>query len=191
MFRTLVPALFCLFLATNAIAATLDGVTLPDRYPVAGGQTLALNGIGVRALTVFNVKIYVAGLYLAQPNHDPKQILQSSGPKVLVLQFLHAGSKAEIEKEYRLGEKTNCGDGGCNPADEGDFERMVAAAPAVKVGDTSTYIFSSRGFQVLANNRVIGTYTNTDLGMRVLSGFIGDHPPSTDLRSALLGLRQQ
>ena len=45
MFRTLAAALFCLTAATQAGAATLDGVTLPDHYPVAGGQTLALNGM--------------------------------------------------------------------------------------------------------------------------------------------------
>ena len=189
MFRKLAAALLCLTLATRAGAATLDGVTLPDHYPVAGGQALTLNGIGVRTLSIFSVKVYVAGLYLATPSHDAKQILKSATPKVLVLQFLHTGSKADIEKEYREGEKNNCGDGGCNPADQADFERLVAAAPAVAVGDTSTYIFTSRGFQVLANNRVIGNYANPDLGERILAGFIGNRPPSADLRSALLGLR--
>ncbi len=188
MRRTLLPILFALLLVPPAMAATLDGVVLPDSYP-AGGQTLKLNGIGVRTLTIFSVKIYVAGLYLAAPSHDPQQIMASSTPKVLLLKFTHAGSKADIEKEYRAGEATNCGSGGCNRADEGDFERLVSLAPAVAVGDTSTYIFTSKGFRVLANNRVLGDFTNVDLGQRILAGFIGDHPPSAELKNALLGLR--
>lgn len=190
MFRKFFPILACVLIATQAHAATMDGVTLPDSY-AAEGQTLKLNGIGVRTLTIFSVKIYVAGLYLATPSHDAQQIMKSSGTKVLMLKFLHAGSKADIQKEYREGEKTNCGSGGCNPADEGDFERLVAAAPAVAVGDTSTFIFTSKGFRVLANDRDIGDYANPDLGERILAGFIGEHPPSTDLRSALLGARQE
>ena len=99
MIRKILPCLLGLLFATAAHAVTLDGVTLPDAYPIGGGQTLTLNGIGVRTLTVFNVKVYVAGLYLAAPSHDAQQIMASSSAKVLVLQFLHAGSKAEIEKE--------------------------------------------------------------------------------------------
>ena len=190
MLRKLLPVAFCILFTAQAGAATMDGMTLPDTYPV-DGQTLRLNGIGVRTLTIFSVKIYVAGLYLATPSHDAQQILKSSSPRVIMLKFMHAGSKADIEKEYREGEKTNCGNGGCNPADEGDFERMVAAAPAVAVGDTSTFIFTATGFRVLANNRNIGSYSNTDLGERVLAGFIGDHPPSAELRSALLGTRAE
>jgi hypothetical protein len=95
--------------ASAAGAATLDGVTFPDKYPVAG-QTLVLNGLGQRTLTVFNVKVYVAALYLPQPSHDAAQILASHSPKVLLLQYLHSGSKSEIEQEYRKGEQTNCAD---------------------------------------------------------------------------------
>ena len=160
---------------------------MPDAYTV-GGLSLPLNGIGVRKLTVFAVRIYVAGLYLQHPSHDAQAILASPETKVLILQYLHAGSKAEVEKEYRAGEMNNCGSGGCAASDKDDFERLVAAAPAVKVGDTSTYVISPSGLRVLANNRDIGEYHNPDLAMRLLAGFIGSRPPSPELRSALLGL---
>lgn len=172
--------------ASAAGAATLDGVTLPDHYTV-GGQSLVLNGIGARTLSIFNVKIYVAGLYLPQPNHNAAQILKEPGTKVLILSYLHSGSKAEVEKEYRAGEQTNCGGGGCDPSDAADFDRLVAAAPGVKVGDTTTYIMSAQGLDVLANNQPIGRYTNKDLAYRILEGFIGAHPPSAELRSQLVG----
>ncbi len=188
MFHKLLPALFALLFASNAMAATLEGVTLPDTYPV-DGKAIPLNGIGIRTLTIFSVKVYVAALYLAQQSHDANAILNSPEDKVLILHFLHAGSKADVEKEYRAGETTNCSGGGCNPADAADFERLVAAAPAVAVGDTTTYIFTSKSMRVLANNRQIGEYTNKDLARLILAGFIGTHPPSTDLRSALLGMQ--
>ena len=174
-------------MAGAAAAATRDGVTMPDTMQY-GGRTLVLNGLGLRTLTVFSVPIYVAGLYLTAPSSDAQQILQSQDPKILVLSFLHSGSKADIEKEYRQGEKVNCGNGGCSPADAPDFERLVAAAPAVAVGDTSTYVFHNGGVDVLANGREIDKVTNPDLATRLLAGFIGEHPPSQALRRSLLGM---
>jgi hypothetical protein len=173
--------------ASTSVAATLEGATLPDSYTV-GGQTLTLNGIGLRTLTIFRVRIYVAALYLAQPSHNANQILASPGPKVIRLQFIHSGSKAQVEKEYREGEEKNCGHGGCAPTDQADFERLIVAAPAVEPGDTSTYIFTDNGVRVLANDQVIGDFADRDLAYHLLAGFIGDHPPSDSLRAQLLGL---
>ena len=169
-----------------AQAATLGGATLPDTYP-AGGQTLVLNGIGLRTLTVFNVKVYVAGLYLPQKSSDARAIMASPGAKVVLMQFLHTASKSQIEKQYREGEAKNCSHGECAPSDKGDFEKLIAATPAAAVGDTLAYVLSSRGVRVLFNNRVIGDFANPDLGLRLLAGFIGNAPPSEDLKQHLLG----
>ena len=185
--KLLFACLFSTLLAAHATAATLDNVTMPDTMQY-GGRTLVLNGMGLRTLTVFSVRIYVAGLYLTAPSHDGRQILQSPEPKILMLQFLHGGSKEDVEREYRQGERVNCADGGCSPSDEPDFERLIAASPAVAVGDTTTYVFANRGVDVLANGREIIKVNNPDVAKRLLSGFIGDHPPSSGLRRALLGL---
>src|SRR4051812_21342479 len=135
------------WLVADAAAATVSGVTLPDTY-VVNGQSLVLNGIGLRTLTIFQIRIYVAALYLAHPSHDAAQILASSEPKAIVLQFIHSGSKEQVEKEYREGEAKNCGHGECDPADRADFDRLVAAAPAVNPGDKLIYIFANKGAKV-------------------------------------------
>ncbi len=173
-------------LATDVTAAIIEGVMMPDTYLVAG-QTLHLNGMGLRTATIFQVKIYVVALYLAQPSHDAHQILASSDPKVIRLQFLHSGSKEAVQQRLRTGELVNCGSGDCPVSAQADFERFVAAAPAVEVGDTATYIYTSKGVRVFANDRIIGDYANPDLARLLLAGFIGDHPPTQDLRSHLLG----
>ena len=168
-------------------AATTGGSTLPDTYPVAGGKQLVLNGLGIRTVTIFNVKVYVAGLYLAQRSTDARAILASPEPKVVLLQFLHAASKSDIEKHYREGEQNNCGHGGCAPSDAADFERLIAATPAAAVGDTLTYVITSKSVRVLSNNKLDGEFANPDLGLRLLAGFIGETPPSEDLKRHLLG----
>jgi hypothetical protein len=189
MSRVLGLLLLSLCLASPGRAATMDGASLPDTYPVPG-QTLILNGMGIRTLTIFSVKAYVAGLYLTQPSHDARAILTSPGPKVLLMQFLHAATKAQVERQYREGETKNCGRGECAPSDAADFERLVAATPGAAVGDTLTYIFTPRGVRALSNGRIIGDFANPDLALHLLASFIGDKPPSEDLKDHLLGLKR-
>jgi hypothetical protein len=190
MTRKILPVLMGLWLVSVADAATLGGVTLPGSYTVEG-QSLPLNGIGLRTLTIFHVRVYVAGLYLPHPSHDAAQILASPGPKVILLRFIRSGTKAQVEKQYREGEANNCGHGECAPTDQADFERLVAAAPAVAPGDTSTYVFTDKGVKVFANKEMIGDFADVDLAYRLLAGFIGSRPPSESLRSQLLGLPQE
>ena len=173
--------------AVPARAATLEGVTFPDTYQ-AGGQTLRLNGMALRTVTLLRVRAYVVGLYLAQPSSDAAGILASRSPKVVLMQYLHEADKERIDAEYREGEHNNCSDGSCPREDEADFERLIAAAPAVKVGDTTTFVITSQNLSVLANNRSIGTFV-PDLGRLMLAGFIGAHPPSASIKAGLLGAR--
>lgn len=177
--------MLCL-LSCTARAATLSGYTLPDTYPAAG-QTLLLNGMGIRTFSILSVRVYVAGLYVAAKSRDPKAILAARTPKIILMQFLHTASKSDIEKQYREGEAKNCGHGECAPEDEADFEKLIAATPAAAVGDTLTYICTATGLRVLFNNKEIASFANPDLALRILIGFIGDKPPSEDLKRHLLG----
>jgi long-chain acyl-CoA synthetase len=186
MIRKLLPGLLAIGLVSHAAAATVEGVVFPDRYGVDGHE-LVLNGAGLRTLTIFHIHAYVAGLYLQAPSRDARQILSAPGTKVVVMEFLHTGSKADVERQYRKGEEENCSHGECDPADKDDFERLIAAAPGVEPGDTFTYIVDDRGVRLLHNNKLVIDIANKDLGYRILSGFIGAHPPSPELRAALLG----
>ena len=183
---TLIPVLVALLMSCGAArAATLAGVTLPDTYPVEG-HNLILNGIGLRTLTILNVRVYVAGLYLAQHSSDPQQILAAPTPKVLLLQFLRSGSKEQVARQFRAGEQVNCSAGGCDPADQSDFDRMVAVAPAAKAGDTFAFIITQGGVRFYADNTLLFQSAKADLGRLILLGFIGNRPPSEELRKGLL-----
>ena len=59
-------------------AGTLAGVTLPDKAE-AKGQSLVLNGLGLRKK--FVIKVYVGGLYLPQKEKNPQKILGGDGAK--------------------------------------------------------------------------------------------------------------
>jgi hypothetical protein len=183
MLRLLVVLLFW---AGSAAAASLAGASFPDTYPVEG-QSLALNGLGLRTVTLLRVRVYVAGLYVARRSGDAGQIVGAPTPKVLLLQFLHSGSKREVEQHFREGETNTCGRGECDPDDRADYERMIAAAPAVSVGDTFTFVMTQRGVQFYGNKQLLASSAKPDLGRMILLGFIGPRPPSEELRSGLLG----
>ena len=144
--------------------------------------------MALRTVTLLRVRAYVAGLYLSQPSSDPAAILSSPAPKVVLMQYLHDADRDRIVAEFREGEQHNCGNGECPRQDEADFERMVASAPPVKVGDTYTFIITPQSLTFLANNKPVGTYT-PDLGRLILAGFIGNHPPSAEVKAGLLGAR--
>jgi hypothetical protein len=173
-------------LPTRSNAATIDGVTFPPSVTVEG-RTLHLNGVGLRTLTLFRIHAYVAALYLEQPSRDADAIGASTENKMLILQFLRAASKEQVQSIFRRSAKRSCGADGCPAADAQDFERLIALFPAVKRGDYTTYVFTRSGMQVLMNNAPLATFDNPDLARRVLGAFIGPQAASPSLRNALLG----
>ena len=67
-----------------AAARTLDGVTMPE-IVTRDGQTLQLNGLGLRRFTVLRIHGYVAGLYVPQPARSAQTILDEPGSNLLRL----------------------------------------------------------------------------------------------------------
>lgn len=187
MVRLCLVLMVWLMAASGVRAATLEGVNIPDTYQLEG-KTLVLNGMAVRSKTFLHVKVYVVALYLTKKSNDPQQILASPDPKVLVLHFIHSASTSQVQDSYREGENVNCGAGECNEADKGDFERLVSLARAVEPGDTTTYIISGKGLRVLSNNQFVADFPNQRFARRILDGFIGQHPPTPEIRGQLLGL---
>jgi hypothetical protein len=98
--------LVALFQAPVVHAATLAGVTLPDRVAVAN-KTLVLNGLGLRRVTIFKVKVYLAGLYLESRSSNANQIMQSTQRKRLVLRLLHDARRDQVAKCWREGLQHN------------------------------------------------------------------------------------
>nr|WP_294524902.1 chalcone isomerase family protein [uncultured Rhodopila sp.] len=189
-FRAAVVLLVSLWLLPPASAATLGGVDVPDTLRI-DGQTLVLNGLGVRTLTFLKIRIYVGALYLPKKTSDARAILASPGPKVIALHHIHSGSKSQVQDRYREGEKVNCGGGGCDAALQGDFERLVASAAPVQEGDVTLYIVTANSFRVVFNGREVIAFNGNRLGNMIIEGFIGARPPSEVLRAGLLGVAAQ
>ncbi|HEY4596211.1 MAG TPA: chalcone isomerase family protein, partial [Thermoanaerobaculia bacterium] len=96
--------LAALTLALPANAGTLAGVTLPDKAD-AGGQTLVLNGLGLR--TKFFIKVYVGGLYLPQKEKSAAKVLSEDVPRRMVMHFLYSVSKDQMCDAWKEGLEQN------------------------------------------------------------------------------------
>ena len=70
-----------LFASTEALALDVGGVTLPDSVQV-GGQTLALNGAGLRKKMF--VKVYAGGLYLKSKATDADSVVSADAPMAAI-----------------------------------------------------------------------------------------------------------
>lgn len=169
-----------------AAAKTLAGVTMPDSMTVRG-ETLQLNGMGLRTFTFLKVHGYVAGLYVAQPSHDASNILAATGLKLLQIQYLHSAGLARVEDQFEDGRAKNCAKG-CPKSEDAAFAQLMTTARAVKPGDTNTYIYGAEGLTVLFDDKPVTVISNPDFAQRMLGGMIGANPPTAILRDGLLGL---
>lgn len=77
---------------------------------VVDGETLVLNGLGLRLATAFKVNVYVAGLYVPEATQDAQAILDSAGPRKLVMHFLRKVGAKDLNKAWKKGFADNAGD---------------------------------------------------------------------------------
>lgn len=168
-------------------AAELAGIAMPDIRDVAGRE-LMLNGIALRTYSLFNIPIYVAGLYLEQRSDSAEAILRSPEVKLLEIHFLRAIGQNRAQQAWRRGFANNC-ESPCRLAAQ-DTAQFIARVPAIHGGDTSMFLFTRDGLTVTFNGRFLGTTANRYFARQVLRNFLGPAPPTPQVKHELLGGRQ-
>ena len=93
-------------IATGASAAQVDvaGVKLDDTLALRG-NTLQLNGAGVRYKAVF--KVYTAGFYVGKKVSTPEEALAAPGPKRVAITMLRDIEANELGKLFTKGVEEN------------------------------------------------------------------------------------
>jgi hypothetical protein len=185
--RVLILVAALLAPAGCARAAELDGVSLPDVRVVDGAQ-MRLNGIGLRTYSIFGIPIYVAGLYLEQPTPDALRILHSHERKFLDMRFLHDVDAKDARHAWQEGLEQNC-TAPCH-LDPVAVQQFLAAVPSMRKGDSSTMLFTATGMTATVNGRIIGQVADPHFATTLLATFIGEVPPTPQLKRQLLGARE-
>src|SRR5207245_9481808 len=110
--------------------AALAGLDLPDTITVWNTHLL-LNGLGLR--TKFMVKVYVAGLYLAQKSSDGDAIVKADETKRIVMHFLHGVSKNQMADAFQESFRDNAP--AASQQMKAEIDRLIGALEPLKEQD--------------------------------------------------------
>jgi hypothetical protein len=177
-------ALLALAVAAPAQARKVAGVEFPDTIDVAG-QTLRLNGAGVRKKFVFQV--YAGGLYLAEPSSDADAIVRADAPKRVRMVFLRDVSRSQIMDAYREGFRENS----AGPERDALVAKLARIEPAVrdmrKGGEMFVTYEPGKGTTVAAAGGEPATVEGKDFADAMFRNWLGPKPADGNLKKSLLG----
>jgi hypothetical protein len=177
-------ALCLTFVAHSADAKKKGGVTMPDSKTIAG-KKVVLNGMGIREATVFNVDVYVAGLYLESKSKDYKAIINSKQVKQIHLKFVRDVDRSDITDAWKKSFRKNSGK---NYKDiKAHVAKLNSWMSKIKEGQTLTFtVVPGKGTTINVNGKDKGTINDVYFGRVMVSVFIGK-APNSGLKKGLLG----
>jgi hypothetical protein len=183
MKKTLAFAGALVLAALPLIAASVDGVKIPDTVTV-GDKTLKLNGAGVRKKMI--VRVYVCGLYLENPSKDAAAIISANETKSMQLKMLRAVDGAKISGAIAEGFENNSKS--ALPQLKARLDQLAKMLPDVKEGDVIALTWiPDKGTQVEVRGTTTGTIEGRDFADALFSVWLGPNPVQEDLKVALVG----
>ncbi len=172
-------------------AMQIEGHSYADTTTV-GGQSLKLNGVGIRA--VLWLKGYVAGLYVAQPSADANALLKAHGAKRMSLTMLREADTEVFVKAVRGGIEKNLSPEEIAKLESKleSFDTAIRGIGKVKPGDVVDLDFvPGKGLLLAYNGNARGQpIEGKDFYEAILGIFIGDNPVDKSLKQGLLGLKK-
>ena len=182
--RIVPTALLALSLTLPAGAASLAGVTLPDKAEV-GGQTLVLNGLALR--TKFFIKVYVGGLYLPQKEKAAAKVLSEDVPRRMVMHFLYSVSKDQMCDAWKEGLEQNSPKAA--PDVKKAFTTLCAWMEPIPKGNELTLTYTpGKGTEVQVNGKTKGTLEGKATSDAIVGTWIGPDPgPGADFKKGVMG----
>ena len=177
----LIPAL-ALLLAPAASAATFNGVTLPDSVTV-GGQSLVLNGMGLREK--YFLDIYVGGLYLPAKSSDAAAIIALDAPKRVTMHFIYSDvPKDKITETLYEGLAKYPQYGSLKP----QMDTVASWMEDAHAGDEMVYEYvPGQGTTVFVKGKKKGIIPGREFMTLVFNIYLGPNPANEALKAGLLG----
>jgi hypothetical protein len=155
---------------------------------IVDGQPLVLNGMGAREATVFNVDVYIAGLYLPEPVRDGTSVLREMPMMRIALELVRDVGRGEMNEAIREGFERNAGNR--MPMLEARVQRFEALIPDLGEGDEVAFTYRPEGagaVVVHVNGQLRGRIEGTDFARAFFAIWLGDQPPNAALKRGLLG----
>ena len=185
--RTLAGAAIVLAVTTgsSANAATCGNVQFADKINV-GSAPLVLNGLGVRTATIFNVEVYVAGLYIPEKSVDAEAIIAANQPWRMMLKFVHDAPAPDVRDAFQKGFERVTG-GNLGPLQE-RIDRLDARIVDIREGEYLSLTYDpTTASTTIDLNGMSGKIEGADFAVALLSMSLGPNPPNPGLKAGLLG----
>jgi hypothetical protein len=156
---------------------------------VVGGQTLTLNGVGLRKRAVF--KVYVAGLYAGQKSTSAATIVNDKGARRVSLRMLRDVEAQSFIDSFNEGLKNNTPEAQLN-AMKSQVDALVATLKSIgeaKKGDVINFDYTpDGGTRITLNGQPKGNaIPGADFFSAVLRIWLGDKPADEALKKGMLG----
>lgn len=171
-------------MSLEVTAAEIEGVKFADSVAVEG-ETLPLNGAGLRTATIFKVKVYAGALYLKKKLTDADAALALPPPKQIQMEFFREVEASDIAKAWDHSFEENC-EADCGAA-KPRIEKLKSLMPSVKKGDRMVYTFQTASVEIGLNGKTLGKIEGENFPRTLLATWIGKHPPTETLKEGLLG----
>ena len=154
-----------------------------------GGQTLNLNGVGLRKRAIF--KVYVAGLYAAQKSTNAAAIINDKGARRVSLRMLRDVEASSFIDSFTEGLKNNHTDAQFN-ALKPQIDALTATLNAIgeaKKGDAINFDYTpDGGTRITVNGQPKGSaIPGVEFFAAVLRIWLGDKPADETLKKGMLG----
>lgn len=180
----------CLFCAL-APAAELSGVFVADEIKTADGQSLVLNGVGLREKLW--VDVYVGSLYLPSKSGNVAEILSKPGHWRVQLDFVYKEvSREKLLKGWREGfEKNQSSETLKQLQSRIDEFYGYFDTNAVK---KDQYIFDylpAQGTRISKNQQQLGLIPGEDFKNALLEIWLGNYPADKKLKKACSGSKNR
>lgn len=187
MKKTLVFLLSCFFLASSAMAAQkIGGVTLADDIKFEG-DTLVLNGAGIRKKAVLS--LYVAALYLKAKSQDAKAIIDATDKMNMQIHITSGMITREKLLEAITDGFRDAIGGNTAPLQDRIDQLNKLFTSEIKKGDVIELAFApAKGLLVFHNTKNLGSIQGLDFKKALFAIWLGDKPSDKKLKNNLLGL---
>ncbi|GGP26409.1 chalcone isomerase family protein [Silvimonas amylolytica] len=172
---------------THALAVEVSGQTVADHADV-GGQSLQLDGAGMRKKLIFSV--YVAALYTSAKTSDAATVINATTPRRMELHMVRSVSASTMHESFVEGLSANVSDAqlaALKPRISA-LEKIFNEVKSVEKGDLITLDFiPGQGTKVSVRGKAYPVIAGDDFAAAMLSIWLGAKPVQDNLKAALLG----
>lgn len=187
-FKAVLACMFLVVASGQTLAAVDAGGVKYEDTMALGGKELVLNGAGVR--NKFVVKVYAAGLYLAEAQSTVDGVLKVDGPRRMRLVMLRDISAEDLGSAFMvaLGQNTNEQEMAKIVTHVSKYGEMFGQVSFLRRGDIiDTDWIPGVGNQCFVNGKKVGPNIPDPLFYNaVLRIWLGDKPVDPALKAKLL-----